>query len=71
MTESLHTLLSSLAEATASSDAGAREFMLMFLGHRDELMERIRQPVLRDDPALPLPPGRLAAGSSEQLALAS
>ncbi|HVZ51333.1 MAG TPA: Na/Pi symporter [Pseudolabrys sp.] len=98
MIESLHTLLSSLAEATASSDAGEREFMLTLLGHRDELMERIRQRVLREDPNMPpkaqdalfaatmlferviwlarrnallLTPGRLAAGSGEQLALTS
>ena len=48
--ESLHTLLSSLAEATASSDASKREFMLTLLGHRDAPMERIRQRALRDDP---------------------
>lgn len=53
MIEALHTLLTSLAEATASSDPGEREMMLTLLGHRDELMERIRQRVLREDPHMP------------------
>jgi phosphate:Na+ symporter len=53
MIESLHTLLTSLAEATASKDASEREVTLALLGHRDELMERIRQRVLREDPDMP------------------
>jgi phosphate:Na+ symporter len=50
MVESLHALLSTIVDATASEDAADRELMLSLLGHRDEMMERIRQRVLREDP---------------------
>jgi phosphate:Na+ symporter len=53
MVESLHTLLGALVDATAANDAAEREFILTLLGHRDELMERIRQRVLREDPSMP------------------
>ena len=53
MIESLHTLLSALVEATASDDPAEREFVLSLLGQRDELMERIRQRVLRENPDMP------------------
>jgi phosphate:Na+ symporter len=53
MIESLHTLLTSLGEATASKNPSEREFTLALLGHRDELMERIRRRVLGEDPDMP------------------
>lgn len=53
MIESLHTLLSALVDATATDDPSERELILSLLGHRDELMERIRQRVLREDPNMP------------------
>jgi phosphate:Na+ symporter len=53
MIESLHTLLSALVEATASDDPAERELVLLLLGQRDELMERIRQRVLRENPDMP------------------
>jgi phosphate:Na+ symporter len=53
MVEALHALLSALVEAVASEDPADRDFVLSLLGHRDELMERIRQRVLREDPAMP------------------
>jgi phosphate:Na+ symporter len=54
MTESLHTLLSALVDATSTDDPAEREMMLTLLGHRGELMERIRQRVLREDPDMPV-----------------
>ncbi len=53
MTEALHALLSALVDATGSEDAAEREFVLSLLGNRDELMERMRQRVLRENPDLP------------------
>ncbi len=53
MIESLHTLLSALVDATATNDLAERELILSLLGQRDELMERIRQRVLREDPNMP------------------
>jgi phosphate:Na+ symporter len=53
MIEALHTLLSALVEATGSGDATDREMLLALLGHRDEMMERMRRRVLREDPDMP------------------
>jgi phosphate:Na+ symporter len=53
MIESLHALLSALVDATASEDVTEREFVLTLLGNRDDLMERMRQRVLRENPDLP------------------
>jgi phosphate:Na+ symporter len=53
MIEALHTLLTALVEATGSGDATDREMLLALLGHRDEMMERMRRRVLRDDPDMP------------------
>jgi phosphate:Na+ symporter len=53
MVESLHTLLCALLDASSSADAADHELILNLLGHRDELMERIRQRVLREDPDMP------------------
>lgn len=55
MVESLHSLLSALVEATASGQPDDLQFLLSLLGHRDEIMERIRQRVMRDDPNMPMP----------------
>jgi phosphate:Na+ symporter len=54
MVESLHSLLSALIEATASDQPGDLQFLLSLLGHRDEIMETIRQRVMRDDPNMPM-----------------
>ena len=53
MVEALHALLAALAEASTSNDAEERDLVLSLLGHRDELMERMRQRVLRENPDLP------------------
>ena len=53
MVEALHALLTALIDAVASDDPADRDLVLALLGHRDELMERIRQRVLREDPAMP------------------
>jgi len=53
MIEALHALLTALIDAAASDDPAERELILSLLGHRDELMERIRQRVLREDPNMP------------------
>jgi phosphate:Na+ symporter len=53
MVESLHTLLCALLDASNSADSANHELILSLLGHRDELMERIRQRVLREDPDMP------------------
>jgi phosphate:Na+ symporter len=53
MIESLHALLSALVEAAAANDKDEQELLLGLLGHRDELMERIRRRVLREDPGMP------------------
>src|SRR5262245_19423379 len=53
MIEALHALLSALVDAIGSEDAAEREFALRVLGNRDELMERMRQRVLRQNPDLP------------------
>jgi phosphate:Na+ symporter len=53
MIESLHTLLSALVDAAVSEDDDDRTMLLALLGHRDTLMERIRQRVLREDPEMP------------------
>jgi phosphate:Na+ symporter len=53
MIESLHALLFALGEAATSADPADQELVLSLLGHRDEMMERIRQRVLREDPNMP------------------
>lgn len=53
MTEALHTLLMALADAADTDDQSEREMTLALLTYRDELMERIRQRVLREDPDMP------------------
>jgi phosphate:Na+ symporter len=53
MIEALHTLLMALVEATGSGDAADRDMLLALLGHRDEMMERMRRRVLREDPDMP------------------
>jgi len=53
MIESLHALLSALVETAAANDNDEQEVLLALLGHRDELMERIRRRVLREDPNMP------------------
>jgi len=53
MIEALHALLSALVEATTTEDVAEREFVLSLLGNRDELMDRMRQRVLRENPDLP------------------
>jgi len=53
MVEALHALLLALVDATKSEDKAEREFVLSLLGHRDELMERMRRRVLRENPELP------------------
>jgi phosphate:Na+ symporter len=53
MVEALHTLLMALADAADTDDPAEREMTLALLTHRDELMERIRQRVLREDPDMP------------------
>ena len=53
MVESLHALLFALADAATSVDPTEQELVLSLLGHRDEMMERIRQRVLREDPNMP------------------
>jgi phosphate:Na+ symporter len=53
MIESLHALLQALVDAAASNDSTEQELMLSMLGHRDEMMERIRKRVLREDPNMP------------------
>jgi phosphate:Na+ symporter len=54
MVESLHSLLSALVDATASGQPDDLQFLLSLLGHRDEIMEKIRQRVMRDDPNMPI-----------------
>ena len=54
MIESLHSLLSAFAEASASEQPDDLQFLLALLGHRDEIMEKIRQRVMRDDPNMPM-----------------
>jgi phosphate:Na+ symporter len=56
MIESLHALLIALVEAAATNDPDDQEMLLSLLGHRDEMMERIRQRVLREDPNMPAKP---------------
>jgi phosphate:Na+ symporter len=53
MIESLHALLNTLVEAAATNAPEEQEMLLALLGHRDEMMERIRQRVLREDPNMP------------------
>jgi phosphate:Na+ symporter len=53
MVEALHALLTALVEATDSGDTADRDILLALLGHRDEMMERMRRRVLREDPDLP------------------
>ena len=54
MIESLHSLLTALVEASSSESAEDLQFLLSLLGHRDEIMEKIRQRVMRDDPNMPM-----------------
>jgi phosphate:Na+ symporter len=56
MIESLHALLNSLVDAATSDDPADHEMILALLGHRDEMMERMRQRVLREDPNMPPKP---------------
>ena len=53
MVEAMHALLGALVDATASEDAVEQRMVLSMLGHRDELMERIRRRVLQESPDLP------------------
>ena len=48
MIESLHALLNALVDAATSDDAADHAMILSLLGHRDEMMERIRQRVLQE-----------------------
>jgi phosphate:Na+ symporter len=54
MIEALHALLSALAEAMQSNDAADRSFVQAMLGDRDEMMQRMRQRVMREDPDIPV-----------------
>ena len=53
MIEAMHALLGALVDATASEDATEQQLVLSMLGHRDELMERMRRRVLQENPDLP------------------
>jgi phosphate:Na+ symporter len=53
MIEAMHALLGALVDATASEDAAEQQLVLAMLGHRDELMERMRRRVLQENPELP------------------
>jgi phosphate:Na+ symporter len=53
MIEAMHALLGALVDATASEDATEQHLVLSMLGHRDELMERMRRRVLQENPDLP------------------
>jgi phosphate:Na+ symporter len=53
MIEAMHALLGALVDATASEDAAEQQLVLSMLGHRDELMERMRRRVLQENPDLP------------------
>src|SRR5262249_36532476 len=53
MIEALHAQLSALVDAINSNDPSERDFVLSLLGSRDELMERMRQRVLQENPDLP------------------
>ncbi len=53
MIEASHTLLMALADAAETGDLAERDMTLALLTHRDDLMERIRQRVLREDPDMP------------------
>src|SRR5262249_17038717 len=53
MVEAMHALLGALVDATASEDAAEQQMVLSMLGHRDELMDRMRRRVLKENPDLP------------------
>ena len=53
MIEAMHALLGALVDATASEDLTEQQLVLSMLGHRDELMERMRRRVLQENPDLP------------------
>ena len=53
MVEAMHALLGALVDATASQDPAEQQMVLSMLGHRDELMERMRRRVLQENPDLP------------------
>jgi phosphate:Na+ symporter len=53
MIEAMHALLGALVDATTSEDATEQQLVLSMLGHRDELMERMRRRVLQENPDLP------------------
>jgi phosphate:Na+ symporter len=53
MIEAMHALLGALVDATASEDSTEQQLVLSMLGHRDELMERMRRRVLQENPDLP------------------
>jgi hypothetical protein len=52
--EAMHALLGALVDATASQDVAEQQLVLSMLGHRDELMERMRRRVLQENPDLPV-----------------
>jgi phosphate:Na+ symporter len=52
MIEAMHALLGALVDATASEDEIDQRLVLAMLGHRDELMERMRARVLQENPEL-------------------
>jgi phosphate:Na+ symporter len=52
MIEAMHALLGALVDATVSEDATEQQLVLSMLGHRDELMERMRRRVLQENPDL-------------------
>jgi phosphate:Na+ symporter len=66
MIESLHSLLSALVDASATGEPEDLQFLLTLLGHRDEIMEKIRQRVLREDPNM-LPVSQTALFSATML----
>jgi phosphate:Na+ symporter len=53
MSEAMHALLGALVDATASEDQAEQQMVLAMLGHRDELMDRMRRRVLKENPDLP------------------
>jgi phosphate:Na+ symporter len=54
MVESLHSLLTALVDASATGEPDDLQFLLSLLGHRDEIMEKIRRRVMQEDPNMPL-----------------
>jgi phosphate:Na+ symporter len=56
MIEAMHALLGALVDVTASEDPIEQELVLSMLGHRDELMDRMRRRVLQENPDLAAEP---------------